>query len=448
MEPTSSIYQRALRMRMRAAIVWAATAVLAVCAVDAPAQRRVIDRVVAIVDDDAIFESDVEQAVRQSLMQRGITTAPPAAEREKLYRDALNVLINDHLVIAQAARLGIDVPFSEVEAEVNKAIEENRESLGGQEAFDAQLAAEGLTLEGLKKMYRVQIKNRMLVERVLRRDMERTRTEPTEQELQALFEARKPELPERPEVARLQTIFIGFETSSAGSSASRAKIEALRARIEGGEDFGEVAKKESEDPSAALGGDLGFLRQKDLREPAFANAVGSLKLNEVSQPVLTVYGYHLIQITEERPVSGEVRVRHILVRAQPSDSDIDEVFKTANFVYEDLKAGASFDSLANRYNTDPAAGQNGDLGWVRVGELPQFFQDVLKGMNPGDLSQVLRESAGFRIVKLLEREAARPYEYAEVREEVKRLYEQERFANTYDTYLADLRKKFHVEIRS
>jgi parvulin-like peptidyl-prolyl isomerase len=161
-----------------------------------------------------------------------------------------------------------------------------------------------------------------------------------------------------------------------------------------------------------------------------------------------VYGYHLIQVTEERKNTGEVRVRHILVRAQPSDTDIDEVFKTANFIHEEVKRGVSFDSLAARYNTDPAAGQNGDLGWVRVGELPQFFQDVLKEMKTGDVSQVLRESAGFRIVKLVEREAARPYQFSEVREEVKRLYEQERFSSNYENYLADLRKKFHVEIRS
>ena len=193
------------------------------------AERRVIDRIVAVVDDDAIFESDVEQAVRQSLLQRGQTNIPPE-EREKLFEEALQVLINDRLVIAQAASLGIDVPFTEVEAEVNKALEENRKALGGEDAFDAQLAVEGLTLDDLKKMYRVQIKNRMLVERVLRRDMERKRTEPTEQELQALFEQRKAELPERPEVAHLQTIFIGFESSTGASSVSRAKIEALRVR--------------------------------------------------------------------------------------------------------------------------------------------------------------------------------------------------------------------------
>ena len=241
---------------------------------------------------------------------------------------------------------------------------------------------------------------------------------------------------------------MGFDSSPSASNVSRTKIEALRARIVAGEDFAEVAKKESEDPSAALGGDLGFLRPQDLREPAFANAVASLKVGEVSQPVLTVYGYHLIQVTEERKATGEVHVRHILIRSQPTDTDIDEVFKTANFVYDELKGGASFDSLAARYNTDPAAGPYGNLGWVRVSELPQFFQDVLKDMKPGDVSQVLRESSGFRIVKLLEVEAARPYEFAEVREEVKRLYEQERFSSSYESYLADLRKKFHVEIRS
>lgn len=410
------------------------------------AERRVIDRIVAVVDDEAIFESDVETAIRQTMIQRGQTNVAPS-EHDTLFMDALDILINDRLVIAQANRLGIDVPFSDVEAEVNKALDENRRALGGDAAFEAQLAAEGLTLEELKKMYRVQIKNRMLVERVLRKDMARERAEPTEAELRALFEEHKSELPQRPEVAHLQTVFIGFETSTGASSSSRAKIEALRARIVVGEDFAEVAKKESEDPSAPLGGDLGFLRPQDLREPAFANAVGSLGVGEVSQPVMTVYGYHLIQVTDERKATGEVRVRHILVRAQPDDSDIDEVFKSANFVYDELKRGASFDSLAARYNTDPAAGKNGDLGWVRVGELPQFFQDVLKEMKPGEISQVLRESSGFRIVKLVEREDARPYEFVEVQEDLKRLYESERFGKNYEAYLAELRKKFHVDVR-
>lgn len=170
-------------------------------------------------------------------------------------------------------------------------------------------------------------------------------------------------------------------------------------------------------------------------------------MGEVSQPVLTSYGYHLIRVTEKREATGEVHLWHILVRAQPSDKDIEEVFQSANKIYEDLRAGASFDSLATRYNTDPAAGENGDLGWVRVGELPQFFQDVLVDLYPGDISQVLRESTGFRIVKVVARDAARPYEFAEIRDDLKRLYDQEKFGDTYDAYVAGLRKKFSVDIR-
>ena len=419
---------------------------ISAAAAPARAETEPIDRIVAVVDDEAIFQSDVETAVRQYMFQRGTTSVTPD-ERETLFREALESLIDDRLVIAQAGRLGIDVPFSDVEDQVNKTLEENRKALGGDEAFERQLAAEGLTLEDLKKLYRTQIRNRMLVERVLQKDMQRERGEVTEEQLRSFYERNKDKLPTRPEVVHLRTIFIGFESSSRAVSASREKANALRMRVINGEDFAELAKKESEDPSGALGGDLGWVRPQDLREPAFAKAVEAMDIGQVSEPVLTVYGYHIIELMDKRPESGEVRIRHILVRSAPSDEDIQEVFASANTIYEDLKAGASFDSLAARYNTDPAADQYGDLGWLRVSELPQFFRDVLTDMQPGDVSQVLRESSGFRIVKLIEREAERPYEFVEIIDDLTKLYQQDRFGNTYQAYIDELRKKFKIDMR-
>jgi peptidyl-prolyl cis-trans isomerase SurA len=189
------------------------------------------------------------------------------------------------------------------------------------------------------------------------------------------------------------------------------------------------------------------VKPQDLREPAFSNAASSLTIGQLSEPVLTVYGYHLIEVTDKRADTGEVRLRHILVRAEPSDKDIEEVFASANQIHKDLTAGTPFDSLAARYNTDPAADKTGDLGWLRVSELPEFFRDVLTNMKAGDVSQVLRESTGFRIVKLVERDAERPYEYMEIKEELQRLYEQERFGKSYETYVEELRQKFPVEVR-
>jgi peptidyl-prolyl cis-trans isomerase SurA len=427
-----------------------ALAVFAVAALllasGARAERQLIDRIVAVVEDEAIFESDVDQAVRQYFFQRGRTSVTPA-EREEVFREALENLINDKLVIAQAGRLGIDVPFSDVEAQVARAIEENVKALGGEEAFNRQLEAEGLTLDELKKLYRTQVKNRMLVERVLQRDMARERGEVSEAELRKFYEENLDRLPKRPEVVHLKTIFLGFETSSSATASARRKTEALRARITAGEDFAAVAKAESEDPSAPLGGDLGFLRPKDLREPALAKTAAALEVGAVSEPVLTMYGYHLLQVTEKRAETGEVRLRHILVRSQPSDDDIEEVFASASEIHRDLTAGAPFDSLAARYNTDPSAGKDGDLGWLRLSELPQFFRDVLANMKPGEVSPVFRESTGFRIVKLVERDSERTYEFSEIKDDLKRLYDQERFSANYDAYVAGLRKKFSVEIR-
>lgn len=412
----------------------------------AHAERETIDRIVAVIEDEAIFESEVDQAVRQYLFQKSKSSVTPA-ERDALFKEALENLINDRLVIAQAAHLGIDVPFADVEAQVNKAIDENKRAIGGDEAFEQQLKIEGLTADELKRMYRTQIRNRMLVERVLQKDMARQKGAVTDEELKKFYAENKDRVPDRPEVVHLKTIFIGFETASGAASDALKKITALRDRIIAGADFGEVAKAESDDPSAPLGGDLGFLKAQDLSEPGLAAAAASLDMGQVSEPIFTIYGYHLVQITDRRPESGEVRLRHILVKATPSDQDIATVFKSATAIYEDIRQGVPFDSLATRYNTDPAADKHGDLGWLRVAELPQFFRDVLAGMKPDDVSQVLRETAGFRIVKLVERDAARPYEFSEIKDDLKRLYDQQKFASSYDEYIAELRKKFPVEMR-
>jgi parvulin-like peptidyl-prolyl isomerase len=110
-------------------------------------------------------------------------------------------------------------------------------------------------------------------------------------------------------------------------------------------------------------------------------------------------------------------------------------------------AGESFDSLVVQYSDDPAtASSGGDLGWLKVQDLPTFFQDVLESMRPGDISQILRESTGFRIVKLIDREANRHYSFEEVENEIRRSLENEKLALTYDGYIKNLREKFYVRI--
>jgi peptidyl-prolyl cis-trans isomerase SurA len=411
------------------------------------AQRTVVEKIVAVVEDEPIFLSDLDQMVKQYMLQQG-TSSVTAPQKEVLEQQALDELISNKLVLVQAKKLGLDVPFSEVETKVDQALEENKKILGGQEAFDKQLATEGLTLEELKKLYREQIRNRMLVERVLARDIDRNEMQVGEDELKKSYEERKGDFPKRPEVVHLASILFSFQSSADAQEKAKRAIEDILDQILGGMDFGEAAKKYSQDPSAPNGGDMGFLNLNDIREQSFVDAVGKLKAGEISPPVRTAFGYHLIQLLEKNDATNEVHVRHILVKVVPGEKDIESTFQKAAMVRKLIADGAPFDSLAEVYSDDDAtASKGGDLGWLKVGDLPDFFKDMLKDMKLGDTSPVQRESQGFRIVRLLGREPERDYTYDEAKGELKKLLEQEKMDTVFEKYIQGLKKKFFVEIR-
>ena len=113
---------------------------LIACAAFGPvrAQSQLVDGVVAVVEDHAILQSDVDNAVAQYLLQTGASSVTDA-ERANLAKEALKELINNKLVVAKADELGISVSFSEVVNAVDRAIDENRKAIGGEEAFRRQL---------------------------------------------------------------------------------------------------------------------------------------------------------------------------------------------------------------------------------------------------------------------------------------------------------------------
>ncbi len=418
---------------------------LAVGVSGASAERQLMDRIIAVVEDEAVFESDVEQMLRRFELenQRQLEGAERAQLRTKIIQD----LINDKLVIAEAGRMDIEITFSEVEERVNAALDSNRQAFPSAAAFEAQLAREGFTIDSLKQLYREQIRNRMLVERVIGAKMSQYRNASNDDDLEAFLEEKRAEIGMRPDVVHLQTILLPIEASSAAQDASRARAAEARAKIQAGADFADVAKEYSQDPSAQIGGRLGSLDPNSLRDPDFADAIKSLEVGELSEPVKTSFGYHIIEVTEKDPDSNNVTVRHILVQIEGSDDDLQAVFARANAVREEIMTGAPFDSLALQLSVDPSANKGGDLGWLRVQDLPEFFREVLNAMSPGDVSQVMREPTGFRIVKLLGREGPRPYEFAEVRDQIQQLYEQERMGRAYEEYVAELREKFSVDIK-
>lgn len=429
-------------------IVLTLTLLVAVATVSSlRAQPAAVDSIVAVVEDEAIFRSDVEQTMKQIMLQQGMSNLA-APERTALQNQVLADLINSKLIVAKAALLGIEAPFADVEKHVDRTIAENEQKLGGADAFMRALEAEGMTLPELKQFIREQVRTRMLVERVLSSEIDRGSMQISDEDVLALYQERKDTLPLRPAVVRLRTIYIAAESSETAQAQARARIDSLYQRIVAGGDFAELAREYSEDPSAKNGGALGTVKLSDLGDPKFAEAAEALAIGEVSQPVLTSHGFHLIRVTAADTTEHTVDVSHILIRVKPGEDDLEEVFRKANMIHGLLVAGAPFDSTAVRYSEDKAtASTGGDLGWLRVADLPDFFRDVLDGMHEGDISPVLREPTGFRIVQLVASEGERPYVYSEIQDDLRKLAEQEKLAAAYDKYLEGLRSEFYVDVR-
>ena len=194
------------------------------------------------------------------------------------------------------------------------------------------------------------------------------------------------------------------------------KILKIRARILKGEDFNKVASEKgiSDDPSAKdNGGDLGFFTALQMVYH-FESAAYSTKVGDVSMPIRTRYGYHIIKVTERRKAQGEVMVAHIMVKTTPNMSKEDSLntYTKITEIYSKLKAGSKFEDLAQEFSDDKSsAKKGGELPWFGTGKMPIEFEKVAFSMaNKGDFSQPMRSKYGWHVIKLIDKRGLATFE--------------------------------------
>ena len=192
------------------------------------------------------------------------------------------------------------------------------------------------------------------------------------------------------------------------------KAVAIRERIIKGEPFEEVARGSSDDPSARNnGGNLGYFTVFQMITP-FEDAAYSLKPGEISQPVRTPYGYHIIKVADRRPSRGKILVAHIMKATAPGSSEKDAKMAedTINAIYKQLENGASFSALAKKYSDHKESASNGGkLGWFGTGEIiPSFSEAAFALSDTGKFTRPVRTPYGWHIIKLLDRKAPGSFE--------------------------------------
>jgi len=242
---------------------------------------------------------------------------------------------------------------------------------------------------------------------------------------------------------------LGPDASPEDTAAAWKRIMALRARVVGGEDFAKVAESSSDDPSAkSNGGDLGYFSVLQMVYP-FETAAYNTPVGQVSQPVRTKFGYHLVKVVDRRPAQGEVKVAHIMIRSVDGDSPEKQAAAETRIqeAYNRVKSGEiTFADAALKYSDDAAtSGKGGELPPFGTGKMiPEFEAKAFALQHDGDMSIPFRTPYGWHIIQRLG--YTPPPTFEEAKADLKsKIAHDSRAEITRQKFLADLRSAYQYK---
>ncbi|MCW8811153.1 MAG: peptidylprolyl isomerase [Ignavibacteriaceae bacterium] len=250
----------------------------------------------------------------------------------------------------------------------------------------------------------------------------------------------------RKEEFRVSHIMI--RPDSTGEEAAKEKAQAILDSIKNGASFEEMAAKYSDDKfSAVNGGDIYYITA-GLLPYEFEDALYTLKAGEVYPGIVkTRFGYHLIKVTVRQHRYPKIKASHILITYQNAEGKIDSAAAkaTADSILAELKAGASFEEMAEKYSDDTGTkDKGGDLGYFERRMMVKEFDEAAFNMDIGEISNVIQSNFGYHIIKLTDKMDTQPFE-SEV-ENLKTIFNKQRYQHEHDALIDSLKKKYNFAI--
>ncbi len=428
---------------MRATAFAALTLAAATFAAARPAYAEpvLIDRIVAVVNDGVILQSELDRAISIStgqLRDRGIATPPENVLRTQV----LDRLINTRVQTQKAQEGGIRIDDRELNEVLANIAQQNKMSL-------AQFA-EAVRKDGMDFLaVREQIRDEVLIARVRQQEVD-SRAVVTDQDID-LFLANPQNLDDAE--YRLSVILVAVPEGATPEQreVARSKALALKARLDKGEDFAQLAAAESDGQQALQGGDLDWRKGANL-PGVFATAAPKLKTGEVSGVLDSAAGYHLIKLTDKRgggeaQTVVETKAQHILLQNNAIRDEAASLAQ-ARDIEKRLKAGESFDALAKEFSDDPGSkNSGGDLGFQPPGVFAPEFQIRIDQLQPGETSAPFNTQFGWHIARVNERRT-RDTSVESRRAKARAAIGQRKSAEEYEVWLRRLRDEAYVEMRA
>lgn len=418
----------------------AAVALLLPLFATGPAQAEVLDRIVAVVNNTIVLQSDLDQQMnntRAQLRARGVTLPPDEAIRPQV----LERLILLRLQTQRAQQAGIRIDDRELNDILNNIARQNKMTL-------AQLA-ESVKTDGMDFLaLREQVRDEVTVARLRQKEVD-SRVMVTDQDIDLYLSNQGPNANTEYHLAHI-LVSIPDGATSEEREKRRQKAAGLLKRVRDGEDFTQIAISSSDGQQALQGGDLDWRKAVDLPS-LFATTAARLKDGEVSDVLETGTGFHLIKRVgtrggEERQTTEETHSLHILLMNNALRTE-DQSRVQAQQLYDRIQKGEDFGKLAKEFSDDPGSkNAGGDLDWQPPGVFAPEFQKMIDSLKPGEMSSPFRTQFGWHIAKVLERRTRDTTEEAK-RAAARAAIQQRKAAEEYDTWIRRLRDEAYIEYR-
>lgn len=406
------------------------------------AERKLLDRVVAIVDDDVILQTQLEARVNTivgRLSAQG-TGLPP---RQMLEQRVLEQLIAESVQLQMADKMGMRISDNELNETLANIARSNGMTMA---QFESQLAEEGVTYQQARE----QIRNEMLTSRVQQRQVG-NRVRITDNEVENYLQAQAGAGSDGAEY-RLAYIFIQVDEPGNEASVRQARnlADNLRQQILDGRDFREVAVAESDASNALEGGDMGWRSESQLPS-LVAPVVPDLEPGVPSAVLENNSGFHLVMVMDKRggeqqQIIEQHKVRHILVRPSAAVTEA-QAEQRIRDIYRQLQDGADFAELAHELSDDPVSGSDGgNLDWVSPGQMVPEFEQAMLDADVGEIYGPVRSQFGWHILQVQERR--KQDVTAEAREsQARQAIYQRKFEQELQNWLREVRDEAFVEFK-
>ena len=407
----------------------------------AHAQVVPLDRVAAIVDNDVVMTSQLNQRLddlRRQLAERGTQLPPDEVLREQV----LDRLVVESIQLQMGERAGIRIDDAALNQTMQQLAQRNNVT---PEEFRAALERDGISYNQARE----QIRREMIINRVRQRRVAE-RIQVSDQEVRNFLNSEMGRIETATEYRLAMIVLQISETASASEVSEIAETaNEIYQELREGADFTSLAVARSRGDTALEGGELGWRRSAQLPGP-FASAVASLDVDGVTQPLRSPAGFHILKLLETRGGDGqmveEFNVRHILIK--PSEIRTEgEAAQLIQRIYERIQNGESFATLASAFSEDPGSALNGgSLNWVMPDSMVPEFREVMTSISPDTVSTPFQSEFGWHI---LEVQGTRNVDMtSEMREQQAiNLIQNRKYEQELQTWLLEIRDEAYVEIK-